>query len=341
MLESHFYNIDKVISEIIVGSKKTVDIATAWFTHKGLMQTILSHASLSPVKFRVIINDDARNKDFYLDYLRLVNAGVEVMIYKGDSKWNLMHNKFAVFDSEIVITGSYNWTKSAESNIENIVVSKDNAEFASNYSEEYERIFKLSKKINFKESNKIDELRLGSLTEEQIWVFLRAFHVHKYNPSAHRVWRAMKGTKSKSIKQNTSAMPFYNTIDNYTSAFTVLDDLRQFFSKYSKEIAIEFQYEERGWNKIDFPGDKIYSLFEKDAIVKIDLMNINKERWGQKWSNAELTLLASYILKTNDPCILSRLLNRSETSVILKAKRILHDNGKLYEDWLILQNNYT
>jgi phosphatidylserine/phosphatidylglycerophosphate/cardiolipin synthase-like enzyme len=36
-----------------------------------------------------------------------------------------MHNKFCVIDYETVITGSYNWTRQAAINEENIVVFKD------------------------------------------------------------------------------------------------------------------------------------------------------------------------------------------------------------------------
>ncbi|TAE00475.1 MAG: hypothetical protein EAZ97_05805 [Bacteroidetes bacterium] len=33
-----------------------------------------------------------------------------------------MHNKFCVIDSDIVLTGSYNWTNQAQRNDENITV---------------------------------------------------------------------------------------------------------------------------------------------------------------------------------------------------------------------------
>ena len=37
-----------------------------------------------------------------------------------------MHHKFAVFDGKIVVSGSYNWTRSAaEDNEENIVVTNE------------------------------------------------------------------------------------------------------------------------------------------------------------------------------------------------------------------------
>jgi phosphatidylserine/phosphatidylglycerophosphate/cardiolipin synthase-like enzyme len=50
----------------------------------------------------------------------------------------LMHQKFAVIDRRIVFTGSYNWTRSADSfNDENLLVFRDAGPLA----EEYRRIF--------------------------------------------------------------------------------------------------------------------------------------------------------------------------------------------------------
>ena len=50
----------------------------------------------------------------------------------------LMHQKFAVVDRQIVLTGSYNWTQSADSiNDENVLFFRDAGPLA----EEYRRIF--------------------------------------------------------------------------------------------------------------------------------------------------------------------------------------------------------
>jgi phosphatidylserine/phosphatidylglycerophosphate/cardiolipin synthase-like enzyme len=50
----------------------------------------------------------------------------------------LMHQKFAVFDRQIVFTGSYNWTQSADSiNDENLLLFRDAGPLA----DEYRRIF--------------------------------------------------------------------------------------------------------------------------------------------------------------------------------------------------------
>ena len=51
------------------------------------------------------------------------------------------HHKFAVIDSERVVTGSYNWTRSAaEHNEENILVTHD-PRVARRFQEEFDRLW--------------------------------------------------------------------------------------------------------------------------------------------------------------------------------------------------------
>ncbi len=53
-----------------------------------------------------------------------------------------MHHKFAVFDGKTVITGSYNWSNSAETrNYENVVVLHD-SKIALAYHSEFERLWR-------------------------------------------------------------------------------------------------------------------------------------------------------------------------------------------------------
>ena len=52
-----------------------------------------------------------------------------------------MHNKYCVIDNQIVITGSYNWSKNAENkNDENATVMYD-FDRASDYSVEFRKMF--------------------------------------------------------------------------------------------------------------------------------------------------------------------------------------------------------
>jgi len=67
----------------------------------------------------------------------LVENGLEVWF---DSVSGLMHNKFAVIDRRLVITGSYNWTEGAERrNFENLLIVRS-ASLAARYAAEFDEI---------------------------------------------------------------------------------------------------------------------------------------------------------------------------------------------------------
>lgn len=52
-----------------------------------------------------------------------------------------MHNKFAIIDDEIVMTGSFNWTTQAvKSNQENVIFIQ-NENLAKIYAEEFEKLW--------------------------------------------------------------------------------------------------------------------------------------------------------------------------------------------------------
>jgi hypothetical protein len=52
----------------------------------------------------------------------------------------IMHNKFCVIDGATVITGSYNWSKQAQENWENITIIGDHPELARQFLLEFEAI---------------------------------------------------------------------------------------------------------------------------------------------------------------------------------------------------------
>lgn len=62
------------------------------------------------------------------EYQSLLDGGVNVRVLKGGGSFGIMHNKFAVFDGELVATGSFNWTRAADDkNFENAVFRSDAA----------------------------------------------------------------------------------------------------------------------------------------------------------------------------------------------------------------------
>ncbi|MDE0010810.1 MAG: phospholipase D-like domain-containing protein [Candidatus Poribacteria bacterium] len=76
--------------------------------------------------------------DRYSEYNAMKNAGVPVIL---DENRGAMHHKVIVIDGETVITGSYNFSKNAETrNNENLLIIKENREIAEAYLGEFERI---------------------------------------------------------------------------------------------------------------------------------------------------------------------------------------------------------
>jgi mitochondrial cardiolipin hydrolase len=70
-----------------------------------------------------IITDNEKAFDEGSDIIRLRQAGVAVRV---DQSPYHMHHKFAIFDHERLLTGSYNWTRGAsEHNEENFVILGD------------------------------------------------------------------------------------------------------------------------------------------------------------------------------------------------------------------------
>lgn len=72
-----------------------------------------------------VITDNDKIYDRGSDIIDMKKAGVPVKI---DDTRHHMHHKFAIVDHEILINGSYNWTRSAdEYNHENLIITRDEA----------------------------------------------------------------------------------------------------------------------------------------------------------------------------------------------------------------------
>lgn len=91
-----------------------------------------------------VISDNDKMHDRGSDVERLYQAGVDVRI---DRSPEHMHHKFMVIDGRTVMTGSYNWTRSAETRNEENIIAVDDPQLAARFSEEFERIWKLSEPV--------------------------------------------------------------------------------------------------------------------------------------------------------------------------------------------------
>ncbi len=133
------------ISEVIKGAQSTVDFAMMAFTENALGDAIVT-ASNNGAEIQGVI-DYVEYTGSEFDYL--TDAGLDILEYNNHdaSEWPdgaTVHHKFAVIDAAeataTVITGSHNWTASAESkNDENTLIIHDQT-IAGLYKQESDRI---------------------------------------------------------------------------------------------------------------------------------------------------------------------------------------------------------
>lgn len=111
---------DALVS-LIANSKKSINVAMYIFTSRDSAYALVDAAKRG-VEVRVYLNNDQRNEKYSkAGFLR--KKGIPVKLHDHDG---LMHNKFAIIDEEIVATGSFNWTASADTrNDENLVLIKN------------------------------------------------------------------------------------------------------------------------------------------------------------------------------------------------------------------------
>lgn len=109
------------IMGLLHGAKRSADVCVYTITDDRLSGEILA-AHRRGVVVR-IITDNEKAYDVGSDVLQLAKHGIPVVI---DDSPYFMHHKFAIFDGDVVLTGSYNWTRgAANNNEENLILSND------------------------------------------------------------------------------------------------------------------------------------------------------------------------------------------------------------------------
>ncbi len=108
----------KIIS-LIQRAQRWIDVCVFTITDDRISDA-LCDAKRRKVAVR-IISDDEKTHDYGSDVKRLSDFGISVRTDRSESH---MHHKYALFDHAWLLTGSYNWTRSAANeNEENIVIT--------------------------------------------------------------------------------------------------------------------------------------------------------------------------------------------------------------------------
>jgi phosphatidylserine/phosphatidylglycerophosphate/cardiolipin synthase-like enzyme len=109
-----------VISEIKKAAH-TIDIAMYYLSSRDIAQALVK-ARENNVRVRIVLDQgqeiEPASKSSYF-----IKHGFDIRYHLG---FGLMHNKFAIIDGRTLITGSFNWTLTAEErNEENLLIITD------------------------------------------------------------------------------------------------------------------------------------------------------------------------------------------------------------------------
>ena len=122
------------IVETLNQAKSSILIQAYSFTSAPIAKAVVD-AHKRGVKVQVIL-DKSQRTEKYSSADFLAHAGIAVSI---DAKHKIAHNKIMIIDGGTVITGSFNFTKSAEeSNAENLLFIRD-TDLAAKYIENWKK----------------------------------------------------------------------------------------------------------------------------------------------------------------------------------------------------------
>lgn len=155
MVKAFFNKKNKSIESRILNQLEKADskvyCAVAWLTNTNLLNALvrLKHH----IEIRVLIFDSPINYCYPSVFKKhkevIKKSNVNFYIWKGATEKEQMHNKFCIID-DIVITGSYNWSKAANRNKENILIVRDEV-IVKKYKKEFDKITRNLKHIDVKE----------------------------------------------------------------------------------------------------------------------------------------------------------------------------------------------
>lgn len=148
----------EIISEIDK-AKDYVYVAMYYFTSRPIAQALI-RARDRGVDVKVCLDEEQPTYEYSKSRF-LENKGINIKLIGGSG---IMHNKFCIIDDYVTITGSYNWTVSADlKNDENVLVIKSK-EITRIYKEQFNKFWKGTyiDTCEYKDENRLEKLPVAT-----------------------------------------------------------------------------------------------------------------------------------------------------------------------------------
>ncbi len=142
-----YFSADSELASVVTGeiraAQDSVDIAIFTFTNADIRDAIFDAAAVRGIEVSICADaGQTYTLSDQRDALRMLadDAGVEVRVADGFGG-GIMHHKYAIIDQHTVVTGSFNYTRSAtEINDENLVVLSS-PELAARYEQAFQELW--------------------------------------------------------------------------------------------------------------------------------------------------------------------------------------------------------
>lgn len=134
------------LANLINSSKSGIDIALYGWADIPQIELALKNAQARGVNIRIVYDTKTNSNNYYPETDNFIKKFKNVRSDKIENNSNmtnmLMHNKFAIFDKQIVYTGSMNFSTTGLSGFnQNNVIIINSAQIAQIYSKEFEQMY--------------------------------------------------------------------------------------------------------------------------------------------------------------------------------------------------------
>lgn len=217
MIQAHFSQIRSTLTKYIEDSTSEICIAVAWFTHRDLFHSILS-ALDRKVKVSIILIDDIINRGPNgLDFATYIEKGGTIRFMS--TRALLMHNKFCIFDNQVLITGSYNWTYSAETrNAENIIVT-DDINVCNAFNSQFSKLWR-----DLPEVEQFSHIEFKDITSEVLLNCFDYLHDEYESMEQAQILKSISVTDVDNLKKDISITRLNTIITNTKRAKPILKE---------------------------------------------------------------------------------------------------------------------
>ena len=128
---------EKFLVEMLRTCKKSLNIAIFSITRDNFAKAIIEVFKRG-IKVRVIADDECV-KNYGSDVYRLASNGIPC---KTDNSAQFhMHNKYAIIDESVIVTGSFNWTTQAINNNQENLLFYEDKDIAGQYLKEFNKLW--------------------------------------------------------------------------------------------------------------------------------------------------------------------------------------------------------